>query len=271
MEAYVQHLKDAGKAGAAARVETCMLALMPQFGDLLPEDVTPMQSEAYARDRFAHGRKPSTVHTELGYLRSGLMHGKRKRWIAEVPYIPLPHKSPPRDRWLSRDEARALIEACVMPHVKLFVVLALSTAGRPGAILDLTWSRVNLDLRILDLRDHDQRATPKGRAVVPINDMAYEALQEARMGAVSPFVIEWGGEKVGSIKKGVKAAVSRAGIEPCTPNTLRHTAAVWMAQSGVPMEKIAEYMGHSDSRTTQKHYARYSPAFLRDAAQALNL
>jgi integrase len=37
------------------------------------------------------------------------------------------------------------------------------------------------------------------------------------------------------------------------------------------MPKIAQYLGHRDDRITQRVYARFSPLFLRDAADALEL
>ena len=49
------------------------------------------------------------------------------------------------------------------------------------------------------------------------------------------------------------------------------TAAVWMAEAGVPMADIAHYFGHDDSRITTRIYARYAPDHLRDAAEALEL
>jgi integrase len=97
-----------------------------------------------------------------------------------------------------------------------------------------------------------------------------EALTEAKEGATSPYVIEWGGERVMSVKKGVGAAARRAGVKS-SPHVLRHTAAVWMAEEGVPMQQIAQYLGHNDSRTTERVYARFSPDYLREAAKALDL
>jgi len=35
------------------------------------------------------------------------------------------------------------------------------------------------------------------------------------------------------------------------------------------MRKIAQFLGHSDVRTTERIYALYSPDYLRDAAAAL--
>ena len=40
-------------------------------------------------------------------------------------------------------------------------------------------------------------------------------------------------------------------------------------RSGINMEEIAQYLGHTTSKITYSHYARYSPDYLRKAASAL--
>jgi hypothetical protein len=97
------------------------------------------------------------------------------------------------------------------------------------------------------------------------------ARQEAREASISKYVIEWAGEKVGSVKKGIGAAAKRSKLEFVTPHVLRHSAAVWMAEGGRKMEEIAQYLGHSDSRITERVYAKYSPQHLREAANLLEL
>ena len=54
-----------------------------------------------------------------------------------------------------------------------------------------------------------------------------------------------------------------------TPYVLRHTAAVWMAEGGVPMSEISQYMGHTTTAVTERVYARYSPQHLRRGADAI--
>ncbi len=60
-----------------------------------------------------------------------------------------------------------------------------------------------------------------------------------------------------------------AGLVDVSPHVLRHTAAVWMAEAGVTMPEIAAYLGHADSRITERIYAKFSPEYLRRAARAL--
>lgn len=41
------------------------------------------------------------------------------------------------------------------------------------------------------------------------------------------------------------------------------------AEAGVSMSELALFMGHEDNRTTQKHYARYPPNYLRKVANSV--
>ena len=48
----------------------------------------------------------------------------------------------PRQDHLTREQAKRLVKNCVEPHAALFLLLALGTAARHRAILDLKWSAV---------------------------------------------------------------------------------------------------------------------------------
>jgi integrase len=270
-EIYSAYHADRAAEGkpAAVRIADAWKRLGPTFGPLVPQAMTKALCAGYIAKRQETASN-GTIHVEMGYLRAALRHGEREGWIEKAPYVPLPTKPAPRDHHLKRDEVRRLIEAADAYHVKLFIVLAVTTAGRSQAILDLTWDRVNFKRGQIALRDPDKAATAKGRATVPMNETARRWLQEAHQGALSPYVVEWGGRKVGSVKKGVAAAARRAGLE-CTPHVLRHTAAVWMAEGQVSMAEIAQYLGHRDSRTTERVYARFSPGFLAGAAGSLEI
>ena len=136
--------------------------------------------------------------------------------------IELPSLPPPRERYLTREEARRLIANAEAPHVKLFIVLALTTAGRKEAILELTWDRVDFDRGIIRLGLGERRA--KGRATVPMHDLARPMLLEMRRAAITDHVVEWGGRRLHSIRKGFAQACKRAqlrGVTPHVSGTLR--------------------------------------------------
>src|SRR5262252_11036591 len=129
------------------------------------------------------------------------------------------------------------------PHLYLFVLLAYRTGGRASAILELPWDRVDFARGQIRLGLGERRA--KGRATVPMTEDTAEDLREARKAALTDYVIEYGGKRVRSVKRAFKAAVERAGLPANTsPHVLRHSAAVHMAESSVPLSEISQYLGH---------------------------
>jgi integrase len=213
--------------------------------------------------------RPGTIIRELVTLRASLKWAVKDKWISadELPFIEVPSSPPPRDRWLTRQEAEQLLESAQARHVKTFLAIALYTAGRAGAILDLTWDRVDLKTGLIDLGN---ATGGNGRSVVPVAEPLFPYLREAREAATCPFVIEHGGNGVASVKTGTRAAARRAGLIGVTPHVLRHTAATWMVQRGIPIEQVARVLGHKDPRVTWRTYAKHSPDYLRDAIAALS-
>lgn len=269
-----------GQVASHDTLKYAATALTRHLGDLLPEHLTTERCRFYARRRRAEGhevgpaharrKKPvgdGTVIRELVTLRAAFRLAVREKWIAAEPHVEIPGAPEPRRRWLTREEAAQLLDAAKLPHVRLFLTLALHTAARRGAILALRWDAVDFQARLIDL---GEGAGNKGRAVVPINEDLLPVLVEAREGATrSGFVVEHGGEGVASVATGTRAAARRAGLPGVTPHTLRHTAATWMAQRGVPMREIALFLGHKSTTTTETRYAKHSPDWLRGAAAAL--
>jgi len=234
------------------------------FGPLRADQITPALCRDYATTRRKAGASDGTIHTELTFLRAAL------RWHdpATGARVEMPSKPPPASRHLTRAEYARLRDAAHSPHVRLFVVLALATAGRMTAILQLTWDRVDFEAGVIQLAD-GQAKTKKGRATVPMTDSARRELLAAHAARTCGHVIEYGGKAVGKIRKAFERAAESAGLAWVTPHALRHTAAVLMAEAGAPMAEIAQVLGHSDERTTFRVYARFSPAYLRRAVGAL--
>lgn len=260
----------AGRAVVATMKHTWK-ALRDRFGPMEGDSVTIADCRAHIEARRKAGIKDGTIHTEMGHLRMVLMWAERHELIERAPPIERPSKPEPKDAYLTKDEVRALMDAAKAAHIRLAIMLMVGTGARNEAAMQLTWDRVDFARRIIQLRnpfDHQRR---KGRATVPMNDRLYEALEEAKKGALSPFVIEWAGKQVRSIKKGMKAAGEAINRPDVSPHMLRHSAAVWLAEDGHSMHEIAQFLGHGDVKTTTKVYARYSPTHLRKLADSLSV
>jgi site-specific recombinase XerD len=115
----------------------------------------------------------------------------------------------------------------------------------------------------------DDARTRKGRANAPINQSLLASLQTAKEAALSDHVVEYSGQRVLSIRKHFEAAVTRAGLAEVTQQKIRHSAAVAMVSSGVPIANVAQFLGHSNTAITCSTYGRFAPEHLADDAKAL--
>ena len=268
---FQSYLEDRrGDIAAPERLEHTWKSLGPHFGELLPDQIDRERCRSYTEKRRKQGRSEATIYSELGDLRTSLRFGEKMGWI-KAPHIWRPPAPKPRERYITKDEARRLLDGCQWPHIRLFIALAIWTGGRSSAILGLTWDRVDLDRNLIYLSDPEMRRPAKKRATVPINEQLRGELEAAYEIRTCDHVIEWGSGPVKSVKRGFQYAVRKAGVGPCTPHVLRHSAAVWMAEAGVGMAEIASFLGHSNSRITEAVYVKFSPDHLRKASEALEI
>jgi len=240
-------------------------AMRPFWENTDPELIDADMCRAYADQRAAGA---ATIRYELLQVSTALSWGRAQKHITAKPDMWLPETAERKVRHLSHVQFEKFFAAVQAPHARLYVLLGLYTMARPSAILDLTWDRVDFDRRLIDLNPPGRKQTAKRRPVVPMNDELHTALSEAYEARQCSHVIERGAQPVKSVKKAFQSASDRSGIH-VTPYTLRHTGAVWAAEAGTPMAALAQFMGHDDSTTTERHYARFSPGYLANVANAV--
>lgn len=253
--------REAQGVSSVKRMRDAWKALCPFWEKVDPGLIDPQMCRDYRATRPV---ADATARYELMMLSTALGAAlgkdKPKMWLPPTPERRERHLTPPQfRRFLS--EVRA-------PHARLYMLLGIFTLARPSALLDLRWSQVDFDRGLITLNPPGRAQTAKRRPVVPMNDQLLAELRQAYADRDSEFVISRGGKGIANIKKAFQAASKRSGVH-ATPYTLRHTGAVWAAEQGVSMSELAQMMGHDDSRTTEKHYARYSPDYLRRVSSAV--
>lgn len=266
-DGYIAHL---GAKKTAETMKWTGRAVLPVFGELRPDQITVDDCRSYLATRTDAGRAIGSVHTELGHLRSAMRWAQKTGLIEKVPHIELPPKPASDVRPLSDSEIVRIIDNCQAFHVRLAVILLLTTGARVSAILDRTWDKIDFERGIIDLRQTDG-ISRKGRAVLPMNRMARTALQTAYSARQSQWVVEYNGQRVKSIRKGFSNALTRAGLHGVNIHQIRHTVAVKMLAAGQPIEAVAQYLGHSNTTITYRTYARFMPEHLADAAAILDI
>jgi len=274
-EAYKLDREKDGKL--IANFDNDWKALKARFENL--DAITLNTSDAcrdYAGERQKAGKSASTIWTELTRLRSCINWARKRNILTTNVYVWVPTKPDGRTRVMTEEEVIRLIDACIAPHVRLFVILAISTAGRSGAICQLKWDKVDFEAETIDLRDTEipnplMKRRKKGRSIVPMTAEARAALQDAQKGALTDYVIEWDGEPIKKIRKGFMEAVKRAKLVGVTPHVLRHTVISWLDEDGIPMERISKLAGHRDLNTTRKIYSKPDVRVLRPAADVIDM
>jgi len=244
---------------------------------------------SYELDRYEAGAQEPTVRQELATVLAAWELARKANpaiTALPVPSLDLPHASEPCSEFLTQEEADRLIAAAHRPHVRLFIRLALATGGRHSALLELRWSRVDLDRGRVDLRigkdeltagERDERGRvkrpprQKPRAFVRVEGILLEELRAARDVATTDHVIEFAGKKIGCIKNGFSTAVEAAGLDPTriTPHILRHTVITWLMQDGQDVVQICGLSGHKDPKMIIEIYGHHHPDFQGSIARTL--
>jgi integrase len=245
------------------RITSHLRAVRAEFGPVQPSDLSVPPVIQHWRNQ---GTSDGTIRTRLLLLRAALGWAAKMKYIDAAPYIPAPPAGEARNRHLTRDEFKRLYMAAEEPHIKTFLALGVLSGLRNGAILSLTWDQIDAERRFI--RPTGGTANKK-RADIRIGPDLMLALGTAWWMRDGPYVVHWKGKQVASVKKGFKRSVERSGIDPVTIHDLRRTCAVWQAEKGVSIEKIAEWLGDSVA-IARKHYARYSPDYLNEGADALS-
>lgn len=269
-------------------------ALEPHFGALLAERVDQDVVDAYVAKRVSGriGRavKEATVRRELQALIACLNFcadpAQKMLPAGSVHKIRMPANSEPRDRWLSTAEIQALLSAAGrmrrgprLSRGERFIWLALSTAGRLSAILELTWDRVDFETRVIHLDVPGRQRTKKRRASVPISTDLLPVLQRAFAEREGPLVMDnkadvWATVQLIAIEAGLAPKQDiDSGAKPkatgVSPHVFRHTAATHMARRGVPLWKIAKILGNTLAMV-EKVYAKHAPDDLREAVDLIS-
>jgi integrase len=239
--------------------------LLAYFGGRPVAEITPGEIAGYKQHRQVTA---ATVRRELGVLGAAIRWCNREYgWELPDPTAGRKPREPPgRIRWITCDQADALIRAAASepkaPHLADYIRLGLHTGLRSSEMLELEWARVDLSTRSIHLYPQHQKAAR--HSAVPLNDMARDAIlsraaYRAQNCPSSPWVFcTHEGERIHSIKRSFRTAARRAGIDDYHPHDLRHTCASWLVQAGVPLRTVAEILRHRDIHTTMR-YAHLAP------------
>jgi integrase len=197
--------------------------------------------------------------------------------LISAPTVTKPQETPPKDRWLTRNEVARLLWACRHPkrrHLRMFILIAVYTGTRSEAIAGLQFipttgaGWVDLEKGILHRRGKDEKQTKKRRNSTKLPSKLLRHLERhQRQGR--RFVIEFEGNPVKKVRKAMSGAMLDAGIENASSHTLKHTAITWAMQGGMSKEGAASYFS-TTIQTIEKTYWHHSPDYMNVEANIMD-
>jgi integrase len=243
-------------------------------------EVTGATCREYARQRST----PAAAGRELDDLRSAINHHRREGLHDKIVSVVLPPKSPPRERWLTREEAaHFIIEAWryrdkradrrTRKHVAKFALVALYTGSRAGVVCSASFKRekgrawFDVEHGVLHRRPEGERETNKRRPAVRLPDQLVAHLRRWKARG-QRYVVEWQGKPVERMDHSFRHAATHAGFSrDVTPHTLRHTAATWLMQNRADLWDAAGYLGMT-VQTLERVYGHHHPDHQSSARDA---
>ena len=270
--------------------------LLPVLGRKAVASLTLSDVNRLLVSKLDQGLSPSTVQRVRNVLSQALDYGVRQGLVARnVAALTRGPRNPrPEGRTLTPEQARGLLDALEgHPHEALFVLM-LTTGLRRGEALGLRWGDIDFDHGILRVRRALKREagvlvtsepkTARSRRAVnlpaPLFDLlrAHKRRQKNAQAALGTAWIDTGfvfTSEIGTpfdprnLNRTFQGVCRSAGMGRWHPHELRHSAASLMLAQGVPIQVVADVLGHASIRMTADVYGHILAPDRQAAADAM--
>jgi len=226
------------------------------------------------------GLSDASINRYTASISKLIKHAMQRPELYEVyrmPYIEYISVENERDRYLSEDEEKEMIQ-CYQDkgwHDTLdFTLFMLDTGMRKGEGLGFTAKQVhthkNTEGRTrMYVRLQGNTSTKKHKRVVPLTTRARNIVEPLLANCEPDDVVfdlnYWTVSNRFDYVKGMMGLEEDKGF---VFHTLRHTYASRLVQKGVPLYTVGSLLGHTNPRMTQR-YAHFAPEHLLDAVDVL--
>ena len=216
-------------------------------------------------------RRRATANRILTVLKAGLNYAFHEGDVVDDTawrrVKPFPNVEAPRVRFLTITEVKRLVNSSDADFRPL-VRAALLTGARYGELVALRVQDYDEGGPSIYIRD-SKNGKPRN---VPLTDEGQDFFESHTAGRESDETLfvradgaPWGKSHQ---TRPLRDAAARAKLKDVSFHLLRHTYGSFLAAEGVPLQIIAVALGHSDTRTTEKHYAHLLPGHVAATIRA---
>jgi len=219
-------------------------------------------------------RAIASVQRELAKLRRMLNIAQREGWIRKNPFAagePLISMADERkrERILTREEERRLLEACADPrrvHLRPIIIAAIDTGMRKGELLSLRWRDVDLEHGVIVIQAFNTK-TMKQRELAMTTRLKLELARVFEESTQDPAARIFG--ILDNVKRSFTSARKAAGLLDVRFHDLRHTSASRLVGAHIPLSEVGRVLGHTQANTTFR-YVNMNVETAKRAAAALD-
>ena len=233
------------------------------------------------RDELAKDKGPSTVNRYLAVISHACTLAEREwEWMESNPVRKVGRLKEPqgRVRYLSDHERKRLLKATqesAHPHLKVIVLIALTSGARRNEILDLCWKDVDLkkNMAVLENTKNGER---RSLTLVPQVIMELKKLKKVRRIDDDRIFVDPRSEEKKTVgyhrsgyfyfEKAWRAAREKAKLKDFRFHDLRHSCASYLAMNGATTAEIAAVLGHK-TLAMVKRYSHLSDEHVRDVVE----
>lgn len=252
--------------------------IKPSLGDVAIAKLDDSLISELQALKKADGKANATNNQYVKLIKRIISFGIKRAIINENPFrnIKLLKVNNTRLRYLSNEEIKRLYELIGNDLIlKLFVRIALCTGARVKSILKLQRKDINLEQKILTIKDFKR----ENHYVGYLDAETYKMLQEhLKYFRANDYVVSIGGvetkytklyEKLTNVFQEFNAGLLKNDrANRVVIHTLRHTFASHLAIAGVSIQEIQKLMNHKDIKQTEK-YAKLRPDSGREYVENL--
>jgi integrase len=268
---FLSHTKANQRTSTLSRYTSC-LASFQRFAESESihtlQDITTEHVEKYkgwrktnlvtrnGSDKTKAKRPPrsKTINNELVAVKAMLNFAVRTKKIKESPaqgVKPLKEDDKQRRRFLSNEESDRLLQSCDKDIFPLIFFL-LSTGCRLGEAVNLEWSDLDFQKRIVKIQRKSFWVPKTGEREIPLASSVSEVLHGIdRAGRRFVFSEGWEPLSQNWVRRRLRKAAKKAGIFGLRVHDLRHSWASRAISGGVNIFAVKTILGHSNLSTTQ--------------------
>ena len=250
--------------------------LVPFFGDREISTITSLDIEQFKAanadatvEKTGRQINPKTVNEHLGVLSSMLEAAVRWGYLHQNPCSRVRRlRVPPREfRFYDAEQTRVFLDKSfeLEPAFYSLFLTGFRTGMRLGEILGLEWG----DLDFTKQQVHVRRSFHRGQTTSPKSNLSRIVPMTASLVAVLQKTRHLKGDRVfcrpdgrhlnrDILKHPWKRVQLASGLPYIRIHDMRHSYASQLVMKGVPMKVVATWLGHAETRITER-YAHLSP------------